>query len=127
MKDIKCNLTVFGIGAVGYGLIEILWRGKTHWSMLFAGGISFLGLSKISSKYKKLNLFKKSVIGCGFITAVELIFGLIFNILLKRKVWDYSKMPFNICGQICPLFSFFWFALSFIFIPLTDKLKQKIR
>lgn len=127
MKDIKCNLTVFGIGAIGYGLIEILWRGKTHWSMLLAGGISFLGLSKISSKHKKLNLFKKSVIGCGFITAVELIFGLIFNILLKRKIWDYSKMPFNICGQICPLFSFFWFALSFIFIPLTDKLKRKIR
>lgn len=127
MKDIKCNLKVFGIGAIGYGLIEILWRGRTHWSMVLAGGISFLGLSKISAKYKKSNLFIKSVIGCGFITAVEFVFGLIFNILLKRKIWDYSKIPLNIGGQICPLYSFFWFALSFVFIPLADKLKRKIR
>ncbi len=119
------DLTLFGTGALGYGLIEILWRGRTHWSMVLAGGISFWGLSKISSKYKKFNLFIKSVMGCGFITALELVFGFVFNILLKRKIWDYSKMPFNIGGQICPLYSFFWFALSFIFIPVTDKIKQK--
>lgn len=127
MKKAKCNLTVFGIGAIGYGLIEILWRGRTHWSMLCAGGISFLGLAKISEQLKDKSLFIKALAGCGFITTVELIFGIIFNIILKRKVWDYSKMPLNIGGQICALYSFFWLILSFLFIPLSDKIQHKMR
>ena len=127
MKKAKCSLTVFGIGAVGYGIIELLWRGRTHPSMLLAGGISFLGLSEISSRLKKASLFKKALAGCGFITSVEYIFGIIFNVILKRKVWDYSKMPLNIGGQVCALYSFFWLILSFLFIPLADKLKSKMR
>ena len=127
LKKAKCNLTVFSIGAIGYGLIEILWRGNTHWSMLLAGGTSFLGLSKISEKLKKFSLLKKALIGCLFITAVEYIFGIIFNVILKRKVWDYSRMPLNIGGQICALYSFYWLILSFIFIPLADKIQNKMR
>ena len=26
-------------GALGYGLLEISWRGWTHWSMLLSGGL----------------------------------------------------------------------------------------
>ncbi len=127
LKKAKCNLTIFGIGAIGYGLIEILWRGRTHWSMLCAGGISFLGLAKISNQLKDKSLFIKALAGCGFITTVELIFGIIFNVILKRKVWDYSKMPLNIGGQVCALYSFFWLILSFLFIPLSDKIQRKMR
>ena len=39
MKSGKEKIVLFSIGAMGYGLIEILWRGYTHWSMLTAGGI----------------------------------------------------------------------------------------
>lgn len=127
MKKVKCDCAIFSIGAIGYSLIEILWRGRTHWSMALAGGFSFLGLSKISARLKKSNLFKKALIGCGFITTVEYIFGIIFNVILKRKVWDYSKLPLNIGGQVCALYSFFWLILSFLFIPLADKLKSKLR
>lgn len=127
LKNKKCNLTLFGIGALGYGLIEILWRGRTHWSMMLAGGLSFWGLANISKKLKSASLFIKAFIGCGFITAIELIFGIIFNVLLKRKVWDYSKMPLNIGGQICALYSFFWLILSFLFIPISDKIRNKMR
>ena len=126
LKKAKCNLTIFSIGAIGYGLIELLWRGHTHWSMLFAGGMSSLGLSKISSRLKNSNLFIKALAGCGFITTIEFLFGLLFNIVLKRKVWDYSKMPLNIGGQICALYSFFWLVLSFLFIPLSDKIARKM-
>lgn len=127
LKKAKCDLTTFGIGAIGYCLIEILWRGRTHWSMALAGGASFLGLSKISAAMKKSNLFKKAIAGCALITAIEYIFGVIFNIILKRKVWDYSKMPLNISGQVCALYSFFWLILSFLFIPLADKIQSKMR
>lgn len=127
MKNIKCSAVIFGIGALGYSFIELLWRGRTHWSMGFAGGLSFLGLSKISDFMKKSSLIKKAFVGCAFITAIEYIFGVIFNIILKRKVWDYSRMPLNVGGQICALYSFFWFVLSFIFIPLSDKIQHKMR
>ncbi len=127
LKKHKCSLALFGFGAIGYGIIEILWRGRTHWSMLLAGGISFLGLSKISEKLKKSCLFAKAIAGCVFITTIEYIFGILFNVILKRKVWDYSKMPLNVSGQICALYSFFWFILSFLFIPLSDKIKNKMR
>ncbi len=127
LKKHKCNLTLFTIGAIGYGLIEILWRGRTHWSMLCAGGISFLGLAKISERLKTHCLFIKALAGCGFITTVEFIFGILFNVILKRKVWDYSKMPLNLGGQICALYSFFWLILSLLFIPLSDTIKNKMR
>ena len=127
LKKAKCNLTLFTVGAAGYGLIEILWRGRTHWSMCLAGGISFWGLAKISERFKKSRLFIKALAGCGFITVIEFIFGIIFNVILKRRVWDYSRMPLNIDGQVCALYSFFWLILSFLFIPLSDKIKRKMR
>ncbi len=127
LKKTKCDCVIFLVGAIGYALIEILWRGRTHWSMLLAGGASFLGLSKISAAMQKSSLFKKALIGCALITTVEYILGIIFNVILKRKVWDYSKMPLNVGGQICALYSFFWLILSFIFIPLTDKIQSKLR
>lgn len=127
LKDKKCSSVIFGLGAMGYGAIELIWRGRTHWSMLAAGGLSFLTLSKISNVFKKASLFTKAIIGSAFITAIEYIFGLIFNIILKRNVWDYSEMPLNINGQVCPLYSFFWLLLSFLFIPLADKIRNKMR
>ena len=45
MKSGKEKIVLFSIGAMGYGLIEILWRGYTHWSMLTAGGICFMFFS----------------------------------------------------------------------------------
>lgn len=127
LKKTKYNLKLFSIGAIGYGLIEILWRGRTHWSMCLAGGISFLGLSKIAEKFKKYSLILKAIVGSLFITSVEYIFGIIFNVILKRKVWDYSRMPLNIDGQVCALYSFFWFLLSLLFIPISQKIKHKKR
>ena len=30
---------VFTAGGLGYGGLELLWRGRTHWSMLLCGGV----------------------------------------------------------------------------------------
>lgn len=118
---------MFGIGAFGYGLIEILWRGFTHPSMLTAGGICFLGFAKIGEKMKKTNLFLKAIAGSSFITFVELIFGIIFNLILKKNVWDYSRIPLNFKGQICFLYSFFWAILSLLFIPLATFANKRLQ
>ena len=126
MKQKKADLLLFPLGALGYGAIEILWRGHTHWSMLCAGGICFTVFAKISENLKHISLVLKAVLGGIFITLIELVFGVIFNIVLKKNVWDYSKMPFNFLGQICLLYSAFWCILSVIFIPFAGFLKNKI-
>ena len=38
---------VFSLGGLGYGGIEILWRGATHWSMLLTGGVCLLLLEQL--------------------------------------------------------------------------------
>jgi len=126
LKKVKVDLIIFSLGACGYGLIELLWRGHTHWSMLTAGGLSFCGLSIIAEKFRNVGIFLKAIFGGILITAVELSFGVIFNILFKKNVWDYSKMPLNLGGQICALYSFFWVVLSFFAIPLASALNKKL-
>lgn len=126
MKRKKTNFILFSIGACGYGLIELIWRGHTHWSMLCAGGTVFVGLRRISAFFKRGGILVKGIIGGAFITAVEYLFGIIFNVLLKRNVWDYSRMPFNIGGQVCALYSFFWVVLSMLFIPLSDGISRRL-
>ncbi len=121
------SFLMFPIGALGYGLIEILWRGHTHPSMLTAGGICFVSFAKIGEKFENSSLLKRAFIGSAFVTAVELVFGIIFNIILKKNVWDYSKLPFNFKGQICLLYSLFWVVLSLFFIPFAVKLKVRLQ
>lgn len=121
------NLVIFSFGALGYGLMEVLWRGYTHPSMLTAGGICFVFFSKIGEKIKNANIFLKAVIGSSFITSIELVFGVIFNIILKKNIWDYSKLPLNFKGQICLIYSFFWGVLSLLFIPLATVMNKRLQ
>lgn len=117
----KKNLGLFAFGGIVYGLIEILWRGKTHWSMVLTGGAGFLALFKIFEKNKDASLFKKCALGSSVITAFEFVSGCIFNLMLKMKVWDYSKLPLNFKGQICALYSCLWGLLS---IPISFVCKE---
>lgn len=45
-------------------------------------------------------------------TVIEYVAGIFFLKFYKIRLWDYSKMPGNIQGIICPLFSFFWALLG---------------
>lgn len=107
-------------------MLEVAWRGYTHWSMLCAGGLSFLGLSSIARQMERCGRFLKAAAGGALITGVEYIFGVIFNIILKKNVWDYSRMPLNVSGQICALYSFFWLLLSFIGVPFAGSISKRL-
>lgn len=127
MKKTESGIMLFSIDAVGYGLMEILWRGYTHWSMLGAGGICFVFFARMSDRLKNAGLFVKAAVGSGFVTAVELVFGIVFNVILKKNVWDYSKLPLNIGGQVCVLYSALWGLLSIICIPFAGFLRGKLK
>ena len=103
-------LPVFALGIILYGLTEILWRGWTHWTMLLCGGICFTLMYLVSGS--ELSLVKKWLLSTCIITTVEFVAGCIVNLRLHWQVWDYSSLPFNLLGQICPRFILMWFALS---------------
>ena len=106
----KC-LIKFMLGGVGYGLIELIWRGRTHISMVITGGVCLLAVCIVNEKLRKKSIFLCAATGAAAITAAELAVGIVVNIWLGLAVWDYSGIPGNILGQICPLYSFFWFLL----------------
>ncbi|MBS7397687.1 MAG: hypothetical protein KIG32_04615, partial [Ruminiclostridium sp.] len=45
---------------------------------------------------------------------------------LGWNVWNYERLPFNIMGQICPVFTVGWFFLSLIGIVTDDVLRWKM-
>lgn len=124
-KIFNVNLfVIFGLGAICYGLIEVVSRGYTHPSMLLAGGICFVSMLFIDRI--KINFVLKCIISAVVITSVEFIFGYIFNIVLKYDVWDYSAEPFNFLGQICLKFFLIWCFLSAGGILLSRLIKNAL-
>lgn len=103
-------LLIYVLGAELYGMIEILWRGRTHWTMLLCGGACFTIMYIISAA--AIPFWLKCALSALSITFIELIVGILVNIILGWNIWDYSGMAFNFLGQICPTFCFFWLMLS---------------
>ncbi len=102
---------IFFIGAMGYGLLETLFRGFTHWTMLVTGGIVFVILYYVNSKNENAPLWQKCLAGAFIITMMELAVGCVVNLWLGWNVWDYSGYSYNFLGQICLAFTVLWFIL----------------
>ncbi len=119
---------LFATGGTIYIFLEILWRGYTHVTMFFLGGLCFvlIGLINENSVTLNLPLLIQQIISCFIITTLELIFGLIFNVWLGFNIWDYSQIKYNFMGQICLRYSILWFLLSLPAIILDDYLRYKL-
>ncbi len=126
MKGFKKRGVLFLIGGVGYGIIEIVWRRRTHWTMILAGGVCAVLMSEIANRKQEQSLLVKAGMCSAMITAVEFVFGLVFNKLFRMNVWDYSRMPLNFCGQICPLYSLLWMGLSVIMLPIIRLIHRRL-
>ena len=105
-------ICVLLIGGLLYGLIELLFRGHTHWTMVVTGGLCFAFIYLMSTR-SDLPLILKCLTAALFITAVEFVVGCIVNRRFRLDVWDYSNKRYNVLGQVCPLFTVVWFFLSF--------------
>jgi uncharacterized membrane protein len=104
------RLFAFLMGYFIYSLIEIINRGYTHWTMSLTGGVVLMLLYTVNS-HSRMTLMKSCFTGALLITSVELTVGIFDNLIMHWNVWDYSGMPMNFLGQICPLFSCYWFLL----------------
>ena len=111
------HLCLFIVGGLGYNLIELVWRGRTHLSMFAVGGLCFEMMGAIHTRSRGGLLTRCGLCALG-ITAIELVSGCIVNRWLHWGVWDYSKMRYNLLGQICLRYSLFWLVLSALACPL---------
>ena len=58
---------------------------------------------------------------------MEFYTGCLVNLRLGWQVWDYSAMPFNLLGQVCPGFLLLWLALSLPGLWLCMGLRRLLR
>lgn len=124
MKLLLKNTTLYFVGGIIYYLIEIAWRGYSHWTMYLLGGFCFLCIGLINEFFTwEIKIWKQAICGTVLITVLEFLSGCIINIWLDWNVWDYSNIPFNILGQICLPYIILWIPLTIIAIVLDDYLR----
>lgn len=126
MKNAEKYLLLFFFGGVVYGLIEVSFRGYTHWSMIITGGSAVLSLYIINEAIKT-SIFIKAFMGTAVITALEFTVGITVNKVFNMGVWDYTDLPVNFMGQISLIFSLCWYVLSIASFILFDILKKIMR
>lgn len=124
IKTVAKYLILGIIGGITYIMIELLYRGYTHWSMFCVAFFAFILIGLINEFISwDMKLWKQMLIGTGIVTTLEFVSGYILNIKLGWHIWDYSNVPFNIMGQICLPFSIAWFFISLIAIVTDDYLR----
>ena len=124
LKELLKCLVLFFIGGLAYCGLEVLWRGRTHWTMAIVGGICFVVIGGLNNYIPwEMPLWKQAGVGALFVTSMELVVGIPLNLMLGLHIWDYSTMPFNLLGQICLPYTVLWGFLSLLCIFVDDWLR----
>ena len=116
------EILLFLIGGRLYTWLELICRGRTHWTMFILGGLCFVIIGLLNEHLFPwdLALMQQAVIGAVIITVLEFLTGCIVNLWLGWDVWDYSGLPFNLMGQACLYYFLLWILLAVICIVLDD-------
>ena len=118
------NFLKFAFGGIGYGLLEVLWRGYTHPSMVVTGGLCFAMICEVNGRLSEKPLVFRSAACALGVTAAEFFVGLLVNRVLHMDVWDYSGLPMNFLGQICLYYFLLWIPLSAAAVFLEDGVRR---
>lgn len=127
MKKLLVHIPIAVIGGLMYMGIEILWRGHTHWTMGVLGGVCFVLIGLLDEWQDHPPMLLQMVQGACLVTAIELLSGVVLNIWLGLDIWDYSTMPLNLWGQVCPQFAVAWFFLAAVAVWLENLLHKILR
>jgi len=120
-------LTLFSVGAICYGFMEILNRGYSHITMGVLGGASMLVIHILNGERKNgVKLWAVLVVSAAFITSIEFLAGEYLNRYLGMGIWSYEEVPMNFDGQICLPFAFLWFGLSYIGVLADNFIRKHI-
>ena len=110
-----------------YLLLELVWRGFSHWTMFLLGGGCFALIGLLNELLPwQMPLLLQGVIGSfGIVTPLEFVTGCIVNLGLGWGVWDYTDMPLNLLGQVCLPFALLWVPVAVAAVVLDDWLRWK--
>lgn len=127
MRQYLKSVILWLIGGWLYIGMELIWRGRSHWTMFCLGGLCFVLIGLINELIPWcMPLWQQALIGAGIITSLEFLTGCIVNLALGWHVWDYSGMPGNVLGQICLPYSLLWILVAVAAIILDDWLRYLI-
>lgn len=119
-------LVLMDVGGAVYVLLELAWRGRSHWTMFVLGGLCFIGLGLINEVLPwDMPLWEQAAFGVLLITVLEFFTGCVVNLMLGWEVWDYSGLPWNILGQVSLKYSALWLPVSLAGIVLDDCLRYR--
>ena len=120
-------------GGTVYFLLEVGYKSMTghperiSWTMLVVAVLLTIPVERCGAELPWGCPLWVQALACAFlVTAVELMAGLLLNVALNLNVWDYSNIPFNLFGQICPQYAVIWWFLCLSFIPIFDWLRWAV-
>ena len=120
-------------GGTVYFLLEVAWKTATgkpesiSWTMLALAILLTAAVERCGYQLPwKVPLWIQSLACAALVTTVEFFAGVILNIWLGLGIWDYSNLPGNVLGQICPQFAAVWFGLCLVFIPAFDWMRWSV-
>ena len=127
------SMLLWSWGGTVYFLLEVAFktlRGhpeQISWTMLVVAVILTIPVERCGEQLPwEVPLWLQAMACAVLVTAVELAAGVILNIWLGLDIWDYSHLPFNLWGQVCPQFSAVWWFLCLVFIPAFDWLRWSV-
>lgn len=130
MRSLLRSIVLWVYGGTLYYLGEVIYKlalghgEEISWTMLVLAAIIAIPLDQCNEHLPwDMPLWLQAVIGGLGITAAELAAGLLLNVRLGLGIWDYSGMPGNLLGQICPEFTALWVVTAGAGIVIFDWLR----
>lgn len=118
---------VFLTGAAGYSMIEYLFRGYTHWSMVLTGGACLLTFYFYTEEFKDTPTLAKAAVGALIFTGFEFAVGIVVNVWFGWNVWNYSRQIGNVMGQICPKYTLAWFIICLTLLSVWEIIGMAVK
>ena len=118
---------MFLLGCFIYSLLEIAARGYTHWTMTLLGGIVGMLLYRLHGTAPRHTLLLQALSGAFIITALEMVVGVLDNLVMQWHVWSYREMPWNVYGQICLPFSVLWFLVCIPALGICEVVRKRFQ
>lgn len=120
-------------GGAAYFLLEVVYKSireepeRISWTMLVLAALLCVPIERAGAELPwECPLPLQALICAALVTVTELIAGLILNVWLGLGIWDYSALPGNLWGQICPQFAALWWVLCLVFIPVFDWMRYAV-
>lgn len=114
MRNLLRSVVLWVFGGALYFLCEVMWKlahGRPEaisWTMLVLAAIICIPLDLVNERLPwAMPLWQQALLGGLGITLAELAAGLVLNVWLCLDIWDYSRLPLNLWGQI----SLGWYAV----------------